>query len=524
MKILVSDPITESGMTILNEAKFEVVYLPKGTPKEKADACKDVHGWIIRSGTKITEDMIASAENLQAIGRAGVGVDNIDIPAATRRGIVVMNTPDVNTISAAEHTVAMMLTLSRNISVGDRAMKSGEWNRHSLVGTELRNKILGIVGMGKIGREVMSRCRSFGMKILGFDPYMNQDMFNPDEVKIVDLDTLTIRSDFITVHVPLTDGTRDLFHYDRISSMKKTARIINVARGGIINETDLAKALTERKIGGAAIDVFTSEPIETSNPLVKAPNIVLTPHLGASTREAKEGVSMAVCEQVRDYLIHEKLNNALNMPISDLAKLKEIQINLDLAETMGKLQGQLNPRAIKKVRVECAGTMDEAKLAALAFLKGLLNDRIPDRVNYINAETLAIELGIGIEHSYTSDCGSYTNLTRTRVSGETDCTEIHGSVFEGNQIRLVNILGYEFDVTPYGTMLFARNKDVPGVIGKVGTMLGKANVNIGAYLLSREMDDGEAFAVIRVDNPVAEDILNDLENLPEIISVQQLHC
>ena len=524
MKILVSDPITESGMSVLNEAKFEVVNLPKGTPEEKADACKDVHGWIIRSGTKITENMIASAENLQAIGRAGVGVDNIDIPAATRRGIVVMNTPDVNTISAAEHTVAMMLTLSRNISVGDRGMKSGEWNRHALVGTELRNKTLGIVGMGKIGREVMSRCRSFGMKILGYDPYLNQDMFNPEEVNIVDLDTLTTQSNFITVHVPLTDGTRDLFDYDRLSSMKKTARIINVARGGIINETDLAKALTEGKIGGAAIDVFTTEPIETSNPLVKAPNIVLTPHLGASTQEAKEGVSMAVCEQVRDYLIHEKLNNALNMPISDLTKLKEIQINLDLAETMGKLQGQLNPRAIKKVHVECAGTMDEAKPAALAFLKGLLNDRIPDRVNYINAETLAIELGIGIEHSYTSDCGSYTNLIRTQVTGETDCTEIHGSVFEGNQIRLVNILGYEFDVTPYGTMLFARNKDVPGVIGKVGTMLGKANVNIGAYLLSREMNDGEAFAVIRVDNPVAEDILNDLQDLPEIISVQQLHC
>ena len=257
---------------------------------------------------------------------------------------------------------------------------------------------------------------------------------------------------------------------------------------------------------------------------MKAPNIVLTPHLGASTQEAKEGVSMAVCEQVRDYLNHEKLNNALNMPISDLAKLKEIQTNLNLAETMGKLQGQLNHRAIKKVHVECAGTMDEAKPAALAFLKGLLNDRIPDRVNYINAETLAIELGIGIEHSYTSDCGSYTNLIRTQVKGETDCTEIHGSVFEGNQIRLVNILGYEFDVTPYGTMLFARNKDVRGVIGKVGTMLGKANVNIGAYLLSREMNDGEAFAVIRVDNPVAEDILIDLEDLPEIISVQQLHC
>ncbi len=524
MKILVSDPITESGMAVLTNANFDVVQLPNGTPKEKAEACKDVHGWVIRSGTKVTTEMIEGAEKLQVIGRAGVGVDNIDIPAATRKGVVVMNTPDVNTISAAEHTVAIMLTLSRNIAIGDSGMKQGEWNRHALVGSELRNKTLGIVGMGKIGREVMARCRSFGMNILGFDPYMSQDMFNPEEVKIVDLDELTANSDYITVHVPLTDATRDLFDYDRLSAMKPSARIVNVARGGIINEADLAKALSDGKIAGAAIDVFTSEPVDESNPLVNAPNIVLTPHLGASTQEAKEGVSMAVCEQVRDYLIHEKLNNALNMPISDLAKLKEIQINLDLAELMGNLQGQLNPGVIKRVQVECSGTMDEAKPAALAFLKGLLQSRVPDRVNYINAETLAVDLGISIEHSYTNDSGSYTNLIRTRVKGESEPTRIAGSVFEGDRIRLVNILGYEMDVTPYGTMLFTKNKDVPGVIGQVGTMLGEANVNIGGYLLSRQMNDGEAFAVVRVDNPIPDDVLNQLLDLPEIVSVQQLHC
>jgi len=511
-------------MAVLTDANFDVVQLPEGTPEEKAEACKDIHGWVIRSGTKITAEMIDGAENLQVIGRAGVGVDNIDIPAATRRGVVVMNTPDVNTISAAEHTVAIMLTLSRNISIGDSGMKNGEWNRNALVGTELRHKTLGIVGMGKIGREVMTRCRSFGMKILGFDPYMNQDMFNPEEVTIVDLDELTANSDYITVHVPLTDSTRDLFDYARLSAMKSTARIVNVARGGIINEADLAKALVDGKIAGAAIDVFTSEPVDDSNPLVNAPNIVLTPHLGASTKEAKEGVSMAVCEQVRDYLLHEKLNNALNMPISDMAKLKEIQINLDLAELMGILQGQLNPGVIKRVQVECSGTMDEAKPAALAFLKGLLKNRIPDRVNYINAESLAVELGISIEHSFTNDSGSYTNLIRTRVTGESEPTRIAGSVFEGNRIRMVNILGYEMEVTPYGTMLFARNKDVPGVIGKVGTMLGEAKVNIGGYLLSREMNDGEAFAVVRVDNPVPDSVLSQIRDLPEIISVQQLHC
>ena len=524
MKILVSDPITENGLSVLKDANFDVVELPDGTPEEIAKASRDIHGWVIRSGTKVTAKMIENAENLNVIARAGVGLDNIDIPVATRRGVVVMNTPDVNTISAAEHTIAIMLTLSRNITTGDLGIKQGEWNRHALVGTELRNKTLGIVGLGKIGREVLTRCRSFGMNILGYDPYISQDLFNVEEVKIVDIDELTAEADYITIHVPLNNSTHDLFDYDRLSSMKSTARIVNVARGGIINEIDLAKALKKGKIAGAAIDVFSSEPVEDTNPLLSAPNIVLTPHLGASTEEAKEAVSMAVCEQVRDYLIYEKLINAVNMPFSNITKLKEIKVYLELAELMGNIQGQLNPGVIKRIQVECSGTMDEAKPAALAFIKGLLTNRIPDRVNYINAESLAVELGISIEHSYTSDSGSYTNLIRTRLSGGSKPTRIAGCVFEGNRIRLVNILGYEMDVNPYGTMLFTRNKDVPGVIGNVGTILGKADVNIGGYLLSREMNEDEAFSVVRVDNPVSNKVLNQLRNLPEIISVEQLHC
>jgi len=524
MKILVSDSITENGLSVLKDANLDVLYLPNASIKEKSEAAKEIYGWIIRSGTTITEKMIEDSSNLQVIGRAGVGVDNINIQTATRHGIVVMNTPDINTISAAEHTLAMMLTLSRNIAIGDSEVKQGEWNRNELIGSELSNKILGIVGMGKIGREVMTRCRSFGMTILGYDPFMNQDMFNPEEVRIVELEELIINSDIISVHVPLTDSTRDLFDYDRLSNMKSTARIINVARGGIINETDLAKALNDGLIAGAAVDVFTSEPLDKLNPLVNAPNIVLTPHLGASTKEAKEGVSLAICKQVRDYLIHGKLNNAINMPIADIAKLKEIEIFLDLADTMGNLQSQLNPGAIKRVQVESSGSIEDSKPLALAFLKGLLSRRIPDRVNYINAETLAVDLGISIEHSYTNDSGSYTNLIRTKVSGDSEPTRIAGSIFEGDHPRLVNILGYEMDLKPYGTMLFTRNKDVPGVIGSVGTLLGNANINIGGYFLSREMNEDEAFSVIRVDSKISEEILVELQKLPEILSIQQLHC
>ncbi|HBR87293.1 MAG TPA: phosphoglycerate dehydrogenase [Candidatus Marinimicrobia bacterium] len=524
MKVLVSDPITKAGMTILKEADFDVVYLPDASDDEKADACKDVHGWVVRSGTQATANMINSAENLQVIGRAGVGTDNIDISAATRKGIVVMNTPDVNTISAAEHTVAMMLALSRNIPLGHGGIIKGQWNRNALVGTELRNKTLGVVGLGKIGREVIQRSRSFNMNILGFDPYVSQDMFDEEEVRVVDLDTLTSESDYITLHVPFIDSTKDLFDFERLCRMKDSARIINVARGGIINEADLAKALNEDKIAGAAIDVFTSEPIGENNPLVKAKNIVMTPHLGASTAEAKEGVSLAVCEQVRDYLLHEKLANAINMPISDLVKLKEIQPNLDLSEAMGKLQSQLETGVIQKVHIECAGSMEETKPAMLAFLKGLLSSRIPDRVNYVNAESLALDLGIKIEYSYSSNCGSYENLIRTQVTGENGSNQINGSIFENKRLRLVKILGYEMDITPRGTLLFVHNKDVPGVVGKVGTALGSSQINIGAYILSRDSVDGEAFAVIRVDNEVPEKILTELADMQEIISIQQINC
>ena len=524
MKILVSDPITDAGMAILKDANMEVVYLPDASAEEKAEASKDIRGWVVRSGTKVTADMINNAEHLLVIGRAGVGIDNINLEAATRKGVVVMNTPDVNTISAAEHTVAMMLALSRNIPLGHGSLIKGEWNRNELVGSELRNKTLGVVGLGKIGKEVIQRCRSFNMNIMGYDPYVSQEMFDEDEVSVVELETLTAEADYITLHVPLIDATKDLFNYDRLCRMKDTARIINVARGGIIHESDLAKALNEGKIAGAAIDVFTSEPLSVDSPLLNAKNIVLTPHLGASTVEAKEGVSLAICEQVRDYLLHEKLANAVNMPISDMAKLKEIQPSLELSEIMGKLQSQLESGSINKVQVECAGSMDEAKPAALSFLKGLLSSRIPDRVNYINAETLAVDLGIKIEYSYSSDCGSYTNLIRTKVTGSKSTNQIDGSVFEGNRLRLVNILGYEMDITPTGIMLFVRNKDVPGVIGKVGTTLGAAKINIGAYLLSRDSEDGEAFAVIRVDNEVPKDILSIVADMSEIVSIQQMHC
>ena len=523
MKVLITDPISESGISVLKKAGIETLQLYDASSGEIIKACTDASGWIIRSGTKIDAKIMKFSKKLRAIGRAGVGIDNIDISTATRMGVVVMNTPDVNTISAAEHTVAMMLGLSRNISKGDFELKQKEWRRHLLIGTELRDKTLGIVGLGKIGREVMTRALPFGMNVLGYDPFVNQEMFNSDEIKIVDLDELTQQSDFITVHVPLNSRTKDLFDKARLKKMKNSSRIINVSRGGIINEDDLANALENNEISGAAIDVFTEEPISESNPLLKAPNTLLTPHLGASTKEAKEGVSLSICEQIRDYLLENKLNNAINMPVSDISVMKEIQSSLDLAEMMGAIQDQLNSGVVKKIQIECSGTIEESKPVSLAFLKGFLKRRIPERVNFINSEALAIELGIKIEHSYTNDSFSYTNLIRTRVSGPKSPTRIAGSIFGHNQLRLVNILGFDIDVTPYGHLLLLKNDDIPGVIGKIGTILGKHKINVSGYILSR-VKQGQAFSVIRVDNFIDDKIVQEVMNLKEITSLQQVSC
>jgi len=482
-----------------------------------------VNGWVIRSGTKPDENALNIATQLEVIGRAGVGVDNIDIPVATRNGVVVMNTPDVNTTSAAEHTIGMILASSRNISQAHQDLNKGEWNRHQWVGTELNGKTLGIVGCGKIGREVLSRASAFGMKILGYDPYFTQEHFNPDQIKMVDLDTLTRKSDFITLHVPLVDETKNLFNLDKFKLMKNSARIINVARGGIVNEKDLAEALNKNLIAGAAIDVFENEPIGSDHPLLNITNCVLTPHLGASTEEAKEGVSGAVCRQVRDYLLKGKMTNALNMPIKDMDKMKEILPHLNMAELLGNMHAQLLSSPTKKVMIECHGAMDEIKAISLAFLKGLIENRVSGRLNYINVESRARDFGIETEVLYQTGKTDFPNLLVTKVQCDDEVIRLDGSVFGDGKLRLVNIFGHEIDIVPKGTILLVKNKDVPGVIGKVGTLLSQHHINIGAYVLS-ETGEEKAFGVIRVSDSVSQEVIQELASLDEIERVQQIVC
>ncbi len=522
MKVIVSDPISEDGLRILKDHNIEVINVDGHNIDEYYNDIKTAEGWIIRSGTTIDSKIIKKAINLSVIGRAGVGVDNIDISAATRRGIVVMNTPDANTISAAEHTMALILALSRNVSSGHNGLSKGEWNRHLLIGSELHGKTIGIVGLGKIGREVMKRCKAFNMNILGYDPYIQDDFFRDDELKICNLESLIKKSDYITLHIPLTSNTKNLFDYDNLVKMKKEARIINVARGGIINENDLAKVLIEKNISGAALDVFESEPLNINSPLLSSPNIILTPHLGASTREAKEGVSISICNQIKNFLINEELDNAINIPFKNFAHLKEMAPFLQLSELLGCIHSQVFDGPIRSVAITCYGSINDTKPIGLSFLRSLLKNRVPERVNYINADALAKELGIEVSINFSTSDSNYSNLISAVVTSEKDIL-IEGSIFDDNLPRLVNIFGYKMEVNPTGTLLFVQNDDVPGVIGKVGTLLGDNKINIAAYLLSREKNKNLAFAVIRLDHTIEPEIIDMLNNIEELKFVCQIN-
>lgn len=522
IKVLVTDPISDKGLKLLKESKIEVLYEPDLDPNKYNYMSSDVDGWIIRSGTNISKDNILNSKKLQIIGRAGVGVDNIDIDSATSNGIVVMNVPDGNTVSAAEHTIAMMLSLSRNISSGHSSLSSGLWDRHKLTGSEVQGKTLGVVGLGKIGREVIQRALSFNMKILGFDPYVNQELFDPKEVEIVSLDELTMQSDYITLHIPKNKATQNLFNVDRLKMMKKTSRIINVARGGIINEDDLADALNSEIISGAAIDVFEKEPLDNDSKLLKAKNILLTPHLGASTYEAKEGVSLSICKQIIDYFNDNKLTNALNIPVVDSTVIKKMAPFYSLAEKIGLMISQLANSPIKNIEVKCYGDARDSKSISLLFIKGLLSSITDNRINMVNADIVAKERGISFSHSYNSEEMPFLNLITCSISTSSEEIQVSGSIYFENHPRIVNIMGFDIDLNPDGYMLFIKNKDVPGVIGKIGSILGDLNVNIAGYLLSRIEKSDYAYAVIKLDELVKEDVLNQISVIDEIIDIKQL--
>ena len=532
-RVLVTDPISTAGLEVLRSRGLEVIELILGvgdTPADSPDAAiagivaelGRVHGWIVRSGTQVTAELLNRADNLQVVGRAGVGVDNIDLEVATLRGIVVMNTPDGNITSAAEHTLALMTALARNVHLGHGQLLAGQWDRQALQGVELRGKTLGIIGLGRIGRLVLGYARSLGMTILGYDPYVAPGLLASEEVRLVDLDELLAHSDFVSLHVPLNDETRDLLDASRLRQMKPTARLINCARGGIVNEADLAAALNDGAVSGAAVDVFVDEPLAADHPLRSARNVLLTPHLGASTREAQEGVSLSICQQVADFLLEGQLTGALNMPVADLALFKELEPHLALATDMGRLLSQLAEGSIQAVRVTCSGSLEEPHPIALAALRGLLESVLDSRLNYVNAAAVARERGIGVTHSYASAEAGYANLVRVEVETSQGLKSMAGSVFGAHHQRIVEIEGYHLELRPEGVMLFIRNRDAPGVLGRIGTALGGYRVNIGEALLSRERSAEGAYLVIKLDSAPTVDQLAALAGLEGIMSVKQV--
>ena len=526
-KIFVADDVSESGLGPLRSAGFIVEKRPGLKPPELLEALKDCEGLIVRSETKVTADILDGANTLRVIGRAGVGVDNIDVSAATIRGVVVMNAPDGNTITTAEHTVAMLVSLARSIPQASSSLKSGHWDRKKFIGVELQGKTLGIVGLGRIGRVVASRARAMGMLIVAYDPFIAPEQARDLEIELAPLDEVFSRADFLTVHTPLTSETRSLIDRDALGKMKQGARIINCARGGLIDEDALYEAITNGSIAGAALDVFSEEPPPADHKLLHLDQVIVTPHLGASTKEAQEGVAFTVAEQMRDFLLTGALRGAVNVPAISVKEFNLIQPYVSLAESLGRFQAQLVDKAVSEVRIQYAGEIVDVDAAPVtrAFLAGLLRD-VSARVNAVNAFLIADERGIKVTTTYIRTSGDMSPAIRTEISAGQSTQSLAGTLFgyggQRREGRITEIDGFHLEATPHGHMLVTRNHDVPGVIGGIGTILGQGGVNISRFHLGRRERGGEAMAVIEVDAPLSKETLQSLRSLEQVISAQPI--
>ncbi len=524
IKIFVADDVNEDKLSPLLEAGFTVEKETKLGFEELAEKIKDADGVIVRSATEIRADLMDRAERLRVIGRAGVGVDNIDVKAATARGIVVMNTPDGNTITTAEHTIALLVSMARNIPQAHARLQSGVWDKKSFVGVELNGKTLGVVGLGKIGKHVAKIARGFGMEILAFDPFVSFEQAKELGIEIGTLDDVLKRADFITIHTPVTDETRGIVGREAFAKMKKGVRLINCARGGLVDEAALLEAVENGTVSAAALDVFANEPLPPDSPLLNNPKIITTPHLGASTTEAQEGVALTVAEQMRDYLLTGALRGAVNAPSMAAKELEAFQPFIELAEKLGSFQSQImNGNPISKVKLEFAGELAERDAAPVtrAFLSGLLKN-VSARVNVVNALHIADERGISVTTSYTQTRKAVNFDIRTTVATNDAEQAASGMVFANGEGRITEIGNFSIEAIPNGFMLVTKNKDVPGVIGKIGVLLGAAQVNISRFYLGREAKGGEALAVIEIDSPLEDAVLEDLRNIEPVIAVRQI--
>ncbi|MBN1871122.1 MAG: phosphoglycerate dehydrogenase [Candidatus Omnitrophica bacterium] len=523
-RILVSDPLAEQGIKILEAQKdFAVEMKVKLPPEELKKIIKDYDALIVRSATKVTADIISSADRLKIIGRAGVGIDNVDVEAASKRGIIVMNAPAGNTISTAEHTVSMILALSRNIPQAYSSMKEGKWDRKTFMGTELYGKTLGIVGLGRIGAEVAKRALSFKMKILGFDPYLSEEKAKKMDIELVDFNTLIKNSDYITVHTPLTSETKHIISKEEIKQMKKGVKIINCARGGIIDEEALNEGLESGNVGGAALDVYEKEP-PTDSPLVKRPNVITTPHLGASTEEAQVNVAIDIAESVRDAMLDKGIRNAVNVPSVDAETLKNLQPYFNLGEKIGLLQSQLTEGNVNKVKVKYIGDVTEYDVTpiTMSIVKGLLTPILHETINYMNALLIAKTRGIEVTESKTSEIMDFANAIAVTVETSKGKNLVMGSLFTKTDPRIIRINNFYVDLVPKGHLIYISNRDLPGVVGAIGTILGENKINIAGMTFGRIQPGGDAITVLNIDNKPDDDLIKKLKKTKNIKDVKTM--
>ena len=522
MKILISDPLAEEGIKILEKEKdFKVDVKPKLPPAELKEIIKNYDAIIVRSGTKVTQDIISNAKKLKIIGRAGVGLDNVDVNAASKKGIIVMNAPAGNTISTAEHTMSMILALSRNIPQAYASMKQGKWDRKKFMGTELYNKILGIIGFGRIGAEVAKRAFSFKMKVLAYDPYLSKEKAKKMDVELVDFKILLRKSDYITVHTPLTAETKHFIGKSEFKIMKNGVRIVNCARGGIIDEKALDEAMESGKVSGAALDVYEKEP-PTDNPLLKRPNVITTPHLGASTEEAQVNVAIDIAESVRDAVLDRGIRNAVNVPSVDSEMLKNLQPYFNLAEKIGLLQTQLVEGRVHKVKVKYIGDVTEYDVTpiTMAFVKGLLSPILQETINYMNASLIAKSRGIEVTESKTSEIIDFANAIAVTVETNKGKNLVMGSLFTKTDPRIIRINNFYVDLVPKGHLIYISNRDLPGVVGVIGTILGRNNINIAGMTFGRIKPGGDAITVLNIDSAPSPEVIRKLRKTKNINDVR----
>ena len=524
-KVLISDALSPAAVQIFKDRGVEVDFQPLlGKDKDKlAEIIGNYDGLAIRSATKVTPKILANAKNLKVIGRAGIGVDNIEIPAATAKGIIVMNTPFGNSITTAEHAITLMLALARQIPQADASTQAGKWEKNRFMGVEITAKTLGVIGCGNIGAIVAERALGLKMKVIAFDPYLSPERAFDLGVEKVELDELLKRADFITLHTPLTDKTRNIIDATAIGKTRKGVRIINCARGGLVDEQALRAALDSGHVAGAAFDVFVEEPA-TANALFGHPNVICTPHLGAATTEAQENVALQVAEQMSDYLMTGAISNAINFPSISAEEAPKLKPFVALAEKLGSFAGQLTESGISKVQIAFEGAVAQMNTKALtsAALSGLLRPMLGD-VNVVSAPVVSKERGIIVEEVTREMAGDYESLITVAVTTERQTRHVSGTVFADGRPRIVNIKGIRMDAEFGPSMIYITNLDKPGFIGKFSSTLGEAGINIATFHVGREAPGANAVALIEIDGELPEDVLAKVRALPQVQSARPLH-